>query len=336
VLITNVSLPTEEQDSKGRDLMSKLVSSYLYPKTFLEDETSPSLLDDGCYAHCIEYKEFINKVRDNIDIEYGNFITRLLIDHISIISPYERLMNSEVLNNIFDINKYPKDIENKYFEEYVPCEMESFSTHWTFATLSKCINNKNEAFPQDIYLDRDFGNFANLFIQQLSTIGNSQDLSEKISKILFLLSGQPEFEVCLTDRMKNLRKNHRNSRYYQFCDLLLFHQILESVCRQISIPYHVNIEKTKRWQYTAKQTPMYMDMLILDECRYLYDWMPTLSMIESGFINLERQLAYRFSLDGISKHNRWYIPELFFGTAVVDQYTEPFTAKKLTVRKTIK
>lgn len=336
VLITNVSLPTEEQDSKGRDLMSKLVSSYLYPKAFLEDETSPSLLDDGCYAHCIDYKNFLNNVKNNLNIEYGNFITRLLIDHISIIAPYERFMNSEVSKNIFEFNIYPNEIQNEYFEEYIPCEMESFPIHWTLAALSKFINNKNLAFPQDIYNDKEFGEFANLFLQQLSTVGNSQDLLEKLIKILFLLSGQSEFDDCLSERMKNLKKTYKSSKYYQFCDLLLFHQILESVCRQICIPYHVNIEKTKRWQYAAKQTPMYMDMLILDECRYSYDWMPTLSMIESGLINLERQLAYRFSLDGISKHNRWYIPELFFGTAIVDQYTEHFEAKKLYPRQIIK
>ena len=64
--------------------------------------------------------------------------------------------------------------------------------------------------------------------------------------------------------------------------------------------------------------------------------MPTLSMIETGLVDLERQLAYRFSLDGISKHNRWYIPELFFGAAIVGQDVEHFEAKILSVRKIIK
>jgi hypothetical protein len=77
---------------------------------------------------------------------------------------------------------------------------------------------------------------------------------------------------------------------------------------------------------------MFMDMTIMDECRYLYDWMPTTEMVSAGFSNIERQLAYRFALDGVSKHRRWYNSEYFFGTAVIDQFTEPFEAKILQPR----
>lgn len=34
-------------------------------------------------------------------------------------------------------------------------------------------------------------------------------------------------------------------------------------------------------------------------------------------------------LDGVSKHRRWYNSEFFFGTAVIDQFTNPFEAKIL-------
>jgi len=109
----------------------------------------------------------------------------------------------------------------------------------------------------------------------------------------------------------------------------LEHQIVELLFRQVAVPYHVNVERTRRWRYQAKDTPMFMDMTILDECRYLYDWMPTTEMVSAGFSNIERQLAYRFALDGVSKHRRWYNSEYFFGTAVIDQFTEPFEAKIL-------
>ncbi|MDO6428888.1 hypothetical protein Q4489_17940 [Thalassotalea sp. 1_MG-2023] len=49
----------------------------------------------------------------------------------------------------------------------------------------------------------------------------------------------------------------------------------------------------------------------------------------------ERQLVYRFVLDGVAKHRRWYNPEIFFGTAVVDQFTEGFEAHFLPPRKDI-
>jgi hypothetical protein len=40
-------------------------------------------------------------------------------------------------------------------------------------------------------------------------------------------------------------------------------------------------------------------------------------------------------LDGVAKHRRWYNTEYFFGTAVVDQDTEPFEAKTLRLREAI-
>jgi len=100
--------------------------------------------------------------------------------------------------------------------------------------------------------------------------------------------------------MKHLHEKHSFRDFYQFCDLVLFHQTIEALFRQVATPYQVNVERSKRWSYQAKETPMFMDMLILDECRYLYDWMPTADMFSAAFSNLERQLVYRFSLDGVA------------------------------------
>jgi hypothetical protein len=115
----------------------------------------------------------------------------------------------------------------------------------------------------------------------------------------------------------------------------LFHQTIEVLFRQVATPYHVNVERTRRWGYQAKDTPMFMDMLVLDECRYLYDWMPTIDMFSEGIKNIERQLVYRFVLDGVAKHCRWYNPEYFSGCAVVDQFAESFCAKTLAPRGSI-
>ena len=80
---------------------------------------------------------------------------------------------------------------------------------------------------------------------------------------------------------------------------------------------------------------MYLDMIVLDECRYIYDWMPTTDMLSNGISNIERQLSYRFALDGVAKHSRWYNTEFFSGTAIIDQDTAPFEAKLLNPREII-
>ena len=87
-----------------------------------------------------------------------------------------------------------------------------------------------------------------------------------------------------------------------------------------------------RWTYTAKSTTMFMDMIILYEARYLYDWMPTIDMFQNGINDIERQLSFRLILDGISKHRRWYNTEFFYGTAIIDQFEPLFEAKLLKPR----
>jgi len=342
ILITNVSLPTEKQDKKTRGLISKLVSSYLYPKNFLENnEQEDHNMDDGQIAHNYSHEKWLKKVETNLDDYYGQFITRLLIDHINFISPCNRFpKQKEIFNRFFSIkNKQRMEDTIKNLFHFtsdnrggdIICESGENPLLWTIASLSKKINQKDINYPQLIYADSDFGKFAELFLQQLNVNSNSKELIDNLSQISILLSEDKNDEF-LSEPMQHLKKNHNWKNYYQFCDLFLFHQILEILFRQITTPYHVNIEKTMRWTYTAKSTTMFMDMLVLDEARYLYDWMPTIDMFQKGINDIERQLSFRLVLDGVSKHHRWYNNEFFSGTAIIDQFEDSFEAKILKPR----
>ena len=65
---------------------------------------------------------------------------------------------------------------------------------------------------------------------------------------------------------------------------------------------------------------MFLDMFVFDECRYLYDWMPTIDNFLHSIKDIERQFIFRFALDGINRHSRWYFKEYFAGTACVEKY----------------
>ena len=78
-----------------------------------------------------------------------------------------------------------------------------------------------------------------------------------------------------------------------------------------------------------------MDLITYDQCRYIFDWMPTLDMFEESIEDFNRQLSLRFAMDSISKQARWYNEEFFSGTAVIDQGTKTFEAKELRKRKRI-
>ncbi|MGZ2430447.1 hypothetical protein [Rhizobium redzepovicii] len=338
-LITNVSLPTEVGDAAGRALLAKLVASYLYPKEFLEGEidTTP----EGPIAQGHEFDDWLAIVSADLEDYYGQFVTRVLMDHASFISPYSRFpKNSKIFANFF--KKMP-EAESKALVESafhfvrseeggggdVIVDAGQYPVLWTFAALDKKTNANDENYPQWVNLDAEFASFADLFLSQLRTDGQKDELIRNTCELTFSMLAHAGADAFLTAPLAKVVNEHSFQDYYQFCDLVLAHQIVELLFRQVAVPYHFNVEMTRRWRYQAKDTPMFMDMAILDECRYLYDWMPTTEMVSAGFSDIERQLVYRFALDGVGKHRRWYNSEYFFGTAVIDQFTEPFEAKIL-------
>lgn len=345
-LITNVSLPTEAGDALGRTLLGRLVACYLYPKEFLEGDGSNT--PEGPIFEGYDFEEWLSIVNNDLENYYGQFVTRLLMDHASFISPYNRFpKQNRIFSNFF------KEITSADSKTLVASTLHfsddemsgggdviidagQYPVLWAFAALDKKANSSDENYPQWINSDEKFASFAETFLCQLRVDGNKDALITSTLEMTFsMIAGQNQ-EKFLSKPLYEAVKDHDFRAYYQFCDLVLEHQIVELLFRQIAVPYHVNVEQTRRWRYQAKDTPMFMDMTILDECRYLYDWMPTTEMVSAGFSDRERQLTYRFTLDGVSKHRRWYNTEYFHGTAVIDQFTEPFEAKILHPRIALK
>lgn len=337
-LITNVSLPTEKGDRVGRSLFARLIACYLYPKQFLEGDgdTTP----EGPIFEGHDFEQWLSIVDSDVERYYGQFITRLLMDHASYIVPYNRVCNkSKIYRNFFkplsasQINSLLDSVFHFQSEEFdggdIICDPDSYPVLWTFAALDKKTNCKDECYPQIVNNDEVFSSFAEKFLKQLRPDGDVSNLIRSTTAATFLTRAHFVGNQFLSNPLSKVIEGHYFQNYYQFCDLLLDHQIVEFLFRQVTVPYHVNVQATRRWKYQAKSTPMFMDMTILDECRYLYDWMPTTDMVSAGFSSIERQLAYRFAMDGVSKHRRWYNNEYFFGTAVVSQDTESFEAKIL-------
>lgn len=365
ILITNCALPSREDDSVGWDMLSKLCTCYLYPKDFLEsDEPEEHELEEGAIANGYDPDEFLEVVQDNLEFYYGQFITRLISDLASVVVPYTRFASQKISKLFFKSQEFDReregivknfyhfqDVENdeknrSVHERYrlngdVISEAGSYPLLWTMASLYKPRNlysmqdnlsDKN--YPQFINEDLQFKEYAESFLRQLSPDISinppGKSTVENLEKIILLC------DKSLKEFYKETLIELSNKRWWEevhlFCDVFLFHQVVELLVRQLSVPYHVNIEATTRWTYKAKQHRMFLDLIVLDECRYVYDWMPTIDMIDNGLGSLNRQLAYRFALDGMNKHRRWYNNEVFSGTAVVDQYQTGFEAKVLSPR----
>ena len=124
-------------------------------------------------------------------------------------------------------------------------------------------------------------------------------------------------------------------KQYQFCDLPTYTLAFDLVVNQLAYPMHYVTDAIRRWRYVAKNTEMFLDAVVLDECRYLYEWFPTVDLLDTAVGDLQEQLTYRFALDGLAKNRRWYNPEYFYGASVIDQFEPGFEAKYVELRKTL-
>jgi hypothetical protein len=61
---------------------------------------------------------------------------------------------------------------------------------------------------------------------------------------------------------------------------------------------------------------MYTDLLVLDRCRYYFDFLPTIDLIPQRFAALAYQLALRSCLDRIGRHDFASSSHPFRGAAV--------------------
>ena len=229
-LITNVSLPTETGDADGRALLAKLVACYLYPKEFLEgdNDTTP----EGPIAQGYEFEEWLAIVSSDLENYYGQFVTRLLMDHASFISPYSRLpKDSKIYSNFF---KKISDAESKtlvssafHFVDTaeggggdVIVDGGQYPVLWSFAALDKKTNAKDENYPQWVNLDSGSSSFADMFLSQLRTDGQKDALVRNTCELTFSMLAHMR-GALLADPLAKVVEEHRFQDYYQFCDLVL-------------------------------------------------------------------------------------------------------------------
>jgi hypothetical protein len=86
-------------------------------------------------------------------------------------------------------------------------------------------------------------------------------------------------------------------------------------------PYHANVRKHLRFKYTARKTPMYSDLFVLDQARYFYDFVPTLPVIGTE-LEFGHQLVLRTCMDLISRHGQDGYSDLFDGATFHSEVIE--------------
>jgi len=267
-LITNFAYPNDtDANIEYRENLNLLAANYLYPKVFTEtyeDMGGGFIESPECCG--LNPEEFIELVKNDGPTFYSQLITRVLYDLPGVIIPYQRLASNPDLVKLF-FKKFDKSSFDEDYEEYSLCISDDHSMIWG---LSNFIIEK-ELFP----------NFQQKFNKQLSLNSDAEKLVEQIELVHYFISEDLSKEL-LSDSLAKIRENWNITRPYVFCDVFLFHQLKDILVGQLTAPYFYNVEYTKRWHYKAKETEMFMDCITYDECRYVFDWMPTVDMLENS------------------------------------------------------
>lgn len=121
---------------------------------------------------------------------------------------------------------------------------------------------------------------------------------------------------------------------HNFLDVFDFSTFIEYFINQMSHTMHYNSREIKRYCYKAKSTKMFTDIIVLDSCRYIYDWLPSIS----HYINIIRdkswQYILRFAIDGIVKQRQCCSNDIYYKNSVINSF-EDFPKSAISKRRTI-
>ncbi len=313
IIVTNFACPDLSKESLLEEY-SELIAQYLFFKQFPNSSISINLSDDELYS------EFKRKIKNDFRIYYSEIITNSIIDIAALAIPIQRFVNSSFFKSIVNTNELPQKIT----DDISQFELNRIKNHSLYRYLYLAnLQEKNQLQNKRM----------KTFIRGFSGIeSQSKDLFESLT-LLSKIKGDGHY---LKKDVADLKFHFDNGQdIYQFLDKPSSSLLMDVIINQFAYPLHYNSNAIRRYSYKAKQMEMFMDVIVLDECRYIYEWLPSLHQIKHAFTNLSWQYVFRFALDGLVKQRLKYNNEYFFQGSVISKEVPDFEDKKMSEREII-
>lgn len=129
-------------------------------------------------------------------------------------------------------------------------------------------------------------------------------------------------DVCSPDFQNILKKLDFFDRSLRLtCDVPMKNLIIELFIGLYGFPYIANVNESFSLKYKAKETWMFSNVFVFDQCRYLFDFAPSLDLFETFFERIENQFVVRACIDTIHRNHfvlnnklfRWGFIEGIYG-----------------------
>lgn len=312
ILITNfasLDLNNEHDVNQYVDIISRY--------TDIHNDRNASLVDkNGQIRFQNGFNEIEKNVFENLEEAYGEFLTSMICNAASITIPSLRFCNSSYLQTISPTTP----ISSKQYS-FLDVNTIKDNTLYKFLAVNCFLQQNNTNHPG---IER-----INKLASELSGKSTHFDLLSSLRKLYELRNTAFEFN---SDIKETIDFFDNSKILYQFLDKPNRVLFLDSVINQLSYPMHYVSNKATRFSYIAKEKRMFTDLLVFDECRYIYDWIPAIHQIPIAFSNPSWQYTFRFGLDGLIKQRINYNNEFFFQGSVVSKTIQGFEAQSFPAR----
>jgi hypothetical protein len=327
VLITSFSQPPKEKQAE----YERLFCYYFAPR--YNDCPGEIIMAgaDPALAHS-DPGYFLPYVQEHFDDVYSDFVTRLLVDFGREIVPYARIYdNTELRHKYFSSGdrlrnalqramnappaRAPNDTLKSYLEKLYAQTGDVFLNSSSYPVLQ---------FLQNASRDKILESLVQPWLAYKlrgETIETSFLSATILARVIEGHWGAASDEMKLT-----LGQSWIDSKEGLFCDVPLLNLLINSLFGIYGHPYLPNPRQSARFSYTAKDTKLYTDLLVLNQCRDYFDYLPTIDLISSRFQSYAYQLIPRPCLDRIGRHDFSSSEHLFRGAAL-GGFGEFFCAK---------
>jgi hypothetical protein len=317
VLITNFSQPPDEKKAE----YEKLLCSYFAPRYC---DCPSALISAGVdpAIGSLEPEYLLPYIRANFDDVYSDFVTRFLVDLGREIVPYTRIYDN-------------KDLREKYFSKglqfkeaieraiQAPPEIlvnetvDKYFVRFCFETGDVLLNTASYPILSFFRAIRNDQSLAKLIQPLLSHKLRSETIDKSFVNTSILSQiDEGHWGVASEEMQLALAQSWLDADGGVFCDVPLSNLLINSLLGIYSHPYFPNPRQSLRFSYTAKNTKMYTDVFVFDQCRYYFGYLPTLDLIPQRFQSLPYQMVLRACLDRIGRYDFSSSAHPFSGSAL--------------------
>lgn len=352
VLIVNTCYPDPSDDNIN------YLANFFYNDTFFEMSVVEGVEKEreggdawfyrveGCDVYGMSYNDIRKKVIDNLEFAYSAFQSAFLLDYANRHKPSFEVFKQNMLsdrllqsNSFSNINAFVKKYHDVLLQECAEDGQRLPSCQYQNDGFIE-VKDKGTRLSRleaikvaEVFLQTPYRHSYTDYSEIREWKKDNPDTNDGMPKENFC---DVDIKEILTDEVRQLIDNLDQWFYgkNRFCDLSMKHLWLELLLFQYGHPYHTNVGNHKRYSYRAKERRMCLDIMTLDKCRALYDWMPMLEYFIHDMMNHDRQMITRMCMDAIEKQLLHIVDEVYLGAALVGINEHEWSKNKVLPNRT--